>query len=69
MTRKLPKLNFSELDASQIPEPYASLLVHDGDMTSRLEAYHESALSVSPLRSSNDGKSYFREVLLNHNGK
>lgn len=64
MTRKLPKLNFSELDASQIPEPYASLLVHDGDMTSRLEAYHESALSVSPLRSSNDGKSYFREVLL-----
>ncbi len=64
MTRKLPKVNFSELDASQIPEPYASLLVHDGDMTSRLEAYHESALSVSPLRSSNDGKSYFREVLL-----
>ena len=64
MTRKLPKLNFSELEASQIPEPYASLLVHDGDMTSRLEAYHESALSVSPLRSSNDGKSYFREVLL-----
>ena len=64
MARKLPKLNFQEMDPSQVPEPYNSLLVHDGDMTSRLEAYHESALRVSPLRSSNDGKSYFREVLL-----
>ena len=64
MARKLPKLNFVELDPDQIPEPYQSLLVHDGDMTSRLEAYHESKLVVSSLRSSSDGKSYFREVLL-----
>ena len=68
MARKLPKLNFQEIDPSEVPEPYNSLLVHDGDMTSRLEAYHESALLVSPLRSSSDGKSYFREVLLTLEG-
>ena len=64
MARKLPKLRFAELDPDQVPEPYQSLLVHDGDMTSRLEAYHEAKLVVSSLRSSSDGKSYFREVLL-----
>ena len=64
MARKLPKLSFAELDPDQVPEPYQSLLVHDGDMTSRLEAYHEAKLVVSSLRSSSDGKSYFREVLL-----
>ena len=64
MARKLPKLNFVSLEPSEVPLPYQSLLVHDGDMTSRLEAYHESPIFVSPLRSSNDGKSYFREVLL-----
>ena len=64
MARKLPKLNFIAIQAEEVPEPYQHLLVHDGDMTSRLEAYHEAPIFVSPLRSSNDGKSYFREVLL-----
>ena len=40
------------------------LLVHDGDMTSRLEGYYEKSIRVRCLRSSNDGKSYFREVVL-----
>ena len=40
------------------------LLVHEGDMTSRLESYHEDDVKVRKLSSSNDGKSYFREVVL-----
>ena len=63
-TRNLPKLSFTELAPDEVPEPYHGLLIHDGDMTSRLEAFHESSLVVSPIRSSSDGKSYFREVLL-----
>ena len=63
-TRNLPKLSFTELAPDEVPEPYHGLLIHDGDMTSRLEAFHESSLVVFPIRSSSDGKSYFREVLL-----
>ena len=40
--RGLPKLNYEQVEASEVPEPYQTLLVHEGDMTSRLEAYHES---------------------------
>ena len=47
-----------------MPELYRSLLVHEGDMTSRLEAHHERSIKVSRLRSSNNGKLYFREVML-----
>lgn len=64
MNRGLPKLSYEEMDPSLLPEPYQSLLVHEGDMTSRLENFHESAIKVRRLRSSNDGKNYFREVVL-----
>ncbi len=64
MNRGLPKLSYEEMDPSLLPEPYQSLLVHEGDMTSRLEGFHESAIKVRRLRSSNDGKNYFREVVL-----
>ena len=62
--RGSPKLSYEKIEPDTITEPYRSLLVHEGDMTSRLEAYHESSLRVRRLRSSNDGKSYFREVVL-----
>ena len=64
LVRKLPRLSYKELSKHEIPEPYNSLLVHQGDMTSRLEAFHESLLVVSALSISNDGKSYFREVFV-----
>jgi chorismate-pyruvate lyase len=64
MTRGLPKLSYEEIDSSMLPEPYQNLLVHEGDMTSRLEGFHESAIRVRRLRSSNDGKNYYREVVL-----
>ena len=62
--RGIPKLVFQEIDSQEIPEPYYSLLVHEGDMTSRLEAFHEDQIRVRKLSSSNDGKAYFREVVL-----
>ena len=62
--RGVPKLVYQEVDSNEIPEPYYSLLVHEGDMTSRLESYHENTIKVRKLSSSNDGKAYFREVLL-----
>ena len=62
--RGIPKLVYHKVDPSEIPEPYFSLLVHEGDMTSRLESFHEDSIKVRKLSSSNDGKSYFREVVL-----
>ena len=62
--RNLPALNYEKIEPMDMPEPYRSLLVHEGDMTSRLEAHHECLIKVSRLRSSNNGKLYFREVML-----
>ena len=62
--RGLPKLNYEEIEPSALPEPYQSLLVHEGDMTSRLVAYHGTELKVKSIRSPNSGRSYFREVIL-----
>tara|TARA_B100002019_G_scaffold22307_2_gene16972 strand:- start:8736 stop:9287 length:552 start_codon:yes stop_codon:yes gene_type:complete len=62
--RGIPSLVFEELQPNDIPEPYFSLLVHEGDMTSRLESYFDDKICVKKLSSSNDGKSYFREVIL-----
>ena len=62
--RGIPSLVFEELQPNDIPEPYFSLLVHEGDMTSRLESYFDDKICVEKLSSSNDGKSYFREVIL-----
>lgn len=62
--RGIPKLHFDEINQNEIPEPYYSLLVHEGDMTSRLEGYFNEEITVQKLSSSNDGKAYFREVIL-----
>ena len=59
-----PRLSYEKIDATDMPEPYRSLLVHEGDMTSRLEGHHECPVKVNRLRSSNNGKLYFREVML-----
>jgi len=62
--RSLPSLTYEKIETIDIPEPYRSLLVHEGDMTSRLEAHQECPIKVSCLRSSSNGKLYFREVML-----
>jgi chorismate-pyruvate lyase len=63
-TRKLPSLNYEKIEPLDMPEPYQSLLVHEGDMTSRLEGHFECPIKVRCLRSSNNGHYYSREVLL-----
>jgi chorismate-pyruvate lyase len=60
----LPSLDFKEIESQELPEPYKQLLAHEGDMTSRLEDAYRSSIRVNRLRSSNDGKNYFRDVIL-----
>ena len=67
--RQLPALVHDVLEPGELPQPYQQLLAHEGDMTSRLEAFHRESIRVRRLRSSNDGKGYFREVILETIGK
>lgn len=60
--RALP--HFDLLPGDELPEPYRSLLVHDGDMTSRLEAFHRGELVLDVLHREQEGDAYRREVLL-----
>jgi chorismate-pyruvate lyase len=52
------------LDGGAVPEPYRSLLVHTGDMTSRLEAFHHSSMTLRALHVEAQATMYWREVLL-----
>ena len=52
------------IDGGGMPEPYRSLLVHNGDMTSRLEEFHDAPMSLRVLHREHEGDSYRREVLL-----
>ena len=64
LARRIPALSYETVKGSEMPQPYRDLLVHDGDMTSRLEQFHGGAIYVNRLHSSNDGGAYFREVVL-----
>jgi hypothetical protein len=55
---------FEEIDGASMPEPYRSLLVHNGDMTSRLEQFHRSPMKLRILHIERAGNEYRREVLL-----
>ncbi len=52
------------IDGSEMPEPYRSLLVHNGDMTSRLEEFHGAPMTLRVLQREADADAYRREVLL-----
>lgn len=52
------------IDGSAVPEPYRTLLVHDGDMTSRLESFHGGPIALEVLHREEMGDAYRREVLL-----
>src|SRR5688572_19346809 len=60
--RALPA--FELIAGGDIPQPYRDLLVHHGDMTSRLEAFHGGALELDVLHSEKTDAVYRREVLL-----
>ena len=65
LTRGIPKLKYENIEGGDVPQPYLDLLVHSGDMTSRLEEFHGGRIKVCKLSSSSDGRAYFREVVLN----
>ena len=52
------------IDGAEMPEPYRTLLVHDGDMTSRLEEFHREPMNLRVLHREMTGDAYRREVLL-----
>ncbi|MCE9612252.1 MAG: hypothetical protein K8R23_18805 [Chthoniobacter sp.] len=58
----LPACEF--IDGPIMPEPYRTLLVHHGDMTSRLEEFHRSPMKLRVLHRETDGCALRREVLL-----
>ncbi|MEY2598630.1 MAG: hypothetical protein RLZZ142_889 [Verrucomicrobiota bacterium] len=55
---------FESITGEEMPEPYRGLLVHGGDMTSRLEGFHGGAISLQVLQCRREGASYAREVVL-----
>lgn len=58
----LPPFELIKSDA--MPEPYRGLLVHNGDMTSRLEKFHGAPMKLRVLQCEHEGNTYRREVLL-----
>jgi chorismate-pyruvate lyase len=60
--RALP--SFETVPGENVPQPYRDLLVHHGDMTSRLEAFHGGPIELDVLHSGHSDDVYRREVLL-----
>jgi chorismate-pyruvate lyase len=58
----LPPLD--QVDGEAVPEPYKSLLVHERDMTSTLENFHQARIHLRLLSRDQRGSDYFREVAL-----
>ncbi|HYR58653.1 MAG TPA: hypothetical protein VEO95_08495 [Chthoniobacteraceae bacterium] len=52
------------IDGAAMPRPYRDLLVHKGDMTSRLEAFHFGTIVIEVLHHEQTGEAYRREVVL-----
>ena len=55
---------FSIIDPEEVPAPLHDLLVHNGDMTSRLEAHHQSSIHLKLLNYDKTENTIFREVQL-----
>ena len=57
--------HFINCEPDAIPRVLHGLLVHSGDMTSKLEGYHGSKITLEVLQSGNGNRGqYYREVLL-----
>ena len=63
-TSHLGAVPLSWIPATEIPQPYQKLLVHDHDMTSELAAFHGDSISLTVLRSQLKDPIYLREVTL-----
>jgi len=62
----LPPLD--QIDGQAVPEPYKSLLVHERDMTSTLEGFHQNGIHLRLVTREQRGDEYFREVVLSLDG-
>lgn len=60
--RPLP--TYEGLEPQELPEPYRDLLVHTGDMTSRLEDFYHCRIHLRVLCNNVTDRSYYREVVL-----
>lgn len=65
--RLLP--DFAEIDGSEMPEPYKSLLVHENDMTPTLEQYWGMKIHLRLLEKTVEDGSLMRHVVLEANGE
>jgi chorismate-pyruvate lyase len=67
--RVLPAI--SQVEGSAVPEPFASLLVHQNDMTPTLEKFHQEKIRLEVIGRQHRNDFYFREVvlLLENSGK
>ena len=61
-SRTLPPV--SAVDATDLPEPERTLLVHQRDMTPTLAAFYGGPIRLEVLSRHERGDNYFREVLL-----
>jgi chorismate-pyruvate lyase len=59
-----PLPTYESIDGAAVPEPYRGLLVHRGDMTSRLEAFHRGSIVLEVLHREHTADAYRREVVL-----
>lgn len=62
----MPALEF--VDAEDLPAPCKQLLVHQNDMTSTLEHFHEARIHIRPLNRHQTEHTYSREVVLELDG-
>ena len=63
-TSHLGEVPLSWIPASEVPQPYQKLLVHDHDMTSELANFHGDSISLTILHSRLNDQIYLREVTL-----
>jgi chorismate-pyruvate lyase len=52
------------IEGAEMPRPYRDLLVHQGDMTSRLETFHGGEIVIEVLHHEHTAEAYRREVVL-----
>ena len=61
---EVASLEIHDVPTAEIPEPYRTLLVHNGDMTPALEAYHRESIHLKVLKKHITNRIYSRKVLL-----
>ncbi|HYF51188.1 MAG TPA: NAD(P)/FAD-dependent oxidoreductase [Planctomycetota bacterium] len=64
--RALPAIG--TVERHTVPEPFHTLLVHNGDMTPALESFHKSSIHLRVLKSSTRADRYLRLVVLELDG-